>query len=197
MCKKNHWKGSGELKIQPKNCYLINASEILLSLKNFALRGTHEIHIQFHEIRLHSRRLFLKMLRSFWVSIKTRWSDVGNLSEAAALWTLWREKVKKGLQLWSGQPLKNRQMGRFRIWLGYHQSFMSLVIEQDIRRYQRNCHWLFFQRKGSIATFLQACYYQYIGEIINPIKYFEILKTTLTSMQASLLGLLDWISHSS
>ena len=55
-CAKNHWKGSGELKIQPKNCYLINASEILLSLKNFALRGTHEIHIQFHEIRLHSRR---------------------------------------------------------------------------------------------------------------------------------------------
>ena len=26
-----------------------------MSLKNFALRGTHEIHIQFHEIRLHSR----------------------------------------------------------------------------------------------------------------------------------------------
>ena len=122
---------------------------------------------------------------------------VGNLSEAAALWTLWRDKVKKGLSLWSGQPLKNRHLGRFHIWLGYHQSFMSLVIEQDIRRYQRNCHWLFFQRKGSIATFLQACYYQYIGEIINPIKYFETVKTTLTSMQASLLGLLDWIAHSS
>ena len=40
--------------MQPKNCYLINASDPFES-KNFALRGTHEIHIQFHEIRLHSR----------------------------------------------------------------------------------------------------------------------------------------------
>ena len=144
-----------------------------------------------------AERLFLKKLRPFWVSINTRWGDVGNLSETAALWTLWRDKVKKGLQLWSGQPLKNRHLGRLRIWLGYHQSFMSLVIEQDIRRYQRDCHWLFFQRKGSIATFIQACYYQYIGEIINPIKYFEIVKTTLTSMQASLQELLHWIAHPS
>ena len=29
--------------------------QILLSSKNFALRGTHEIHRQFHEVSLHSR----------------------------------------------------------------------------------------------------------------------------------------------
>ena len=56
-CAKNHWKGSGELKDTAQKLLSNNASEILLSLKkNFAPRGTHEIHIQFHEIRLHSRR---------------------------------------------------------------------------------------------------------------------------------------------
>ena len=55
-CAKNHWKGSGELKDTAQKLLSNNASEILLSLKkNFAPRGTHEIHIQFHEIRLHSR----------------------------------------------------------------------------------------------------------------------------------------------
>ena len=31
--------------------------QILLSLKNFALRGTHEIHRQFHQVSLHSRSI--------------------------------------------------------------------------------------------------------------------------------------------
>ena len=63
-CAKNHWKGSGELKDTAQKLLSNNASEILLSLKKTLPQGgTHEIHIQFHEIRLHSRLDLLKELR--------------------------------------------------------------------------------------------------------------------------------------
>ena len=55
MCKKPLERVRGIKRYSPK-LLSNNASEILLSLKkNFAPTGTHEIQVQFHEIRLHSR----------------------------------------------------------------------------------------------------------------------------------------------